>query len=75
MTQELADMSTLANYRAYPLALGRLMADPLLPSLIDPARLAAFVAEELERLDPASARIAEVEARYWQGQYQRNRED
>jgi tRNA/tmRNA/rRNA uracil-C5-methylase (TrmA/RlmC/RlmD family) len=41
----------------------------------DPARLAAFVAEELERLDPASARIAEVEARYWQGQYQRNRED
>jgi hypothetical protein len=68
-------MSTLADYRAYPLALGRLMADPLFAERADPARLAAFVRGELERLDPASARIAEVEARYWRGVYRSHEND
>jgi hypothetical protein len=65
-------MSTLADYRAYPLSLGRLMADPLFAERADPARLAAFVRGELERLDPASARIAEVEARYWRAVYRQH---
>ena len=57
-------MQNLDQFRAYPVQLGHLAADPLIDLWIDPDRLAAFLAGELAILDPYSAQVAEAEERF-----------
>jgi hypothetical protein len=57
--------ATLDDLRRLPLQLAHLASDPLLPGLgLDPARVAAFVAAELDTLDPYSAQVAAQETRW-----------
>ena len=61
------DSASQADFNIWPLQLGRLMADSEIGLHIDQDRVDAFIADELARLDPASIRIAEQEARFvWQ---------
>jgi len=58
-------IAALSSQRHHTIQLGRLLADPLLGLWIDERTIDAFVADELARLDPYSAQIAEAEAAYW----------
>lgn len=50
------------DFARYPHQLAHVAADPLLSLWIAEDTLAAFVAAEIEALDPYSARVAEAEA-------------
>lgn len=54
-----SSMPTLADFTRYPRQLARLLASP--PAELDPARVAAWVAREVEGLDPMSAQVMRVE--------------
>jgi len=56
--------ATRDDFSRYPFQLARLMSDPWLDLWIGPEQREQFVAAELERLDPASAQIAQAEARW-----------
>lgn len=52
----------VAQVRQYAFQLAHLIADPLIAGWLDAERVEAFVADELDQLDPFTARIALAEA-------------
>lgn len=68
------DHDTFRDQRIYALQLGRLLGDPLLGLWIDQDVIEQFGANELDAMDPASARIAEAEAAWLRLRYRQTQD-